>query len=182
VEGANTLPYFSTIKSVQWDKGFFILKLVRPLPHELLSGALFHVLCTAGEQRFECFITFQGREGYLQYRFHLPQFLTLSDRRNHKRYPFRPRESAYVILQDAGIPGLGQRVYVVDPWGVTGIKPARFNPLDWLRADDPDISENAMMLADSLVVGGDGKDDGGESKNQKDIVATFPFGGSSSVR
>jgi type IV secretion system protein VirD4 len=58
----------------------------------------------------------------------------------------------------AGIPGLGQRVYVVDPWGVTGIKPARFNPLDWLRADDPDISENAMMLADSLVVSGDGKD------------------------
>ena len=107
VEGANTLPYFSTIKSVQWDKGFFILKLVRPLPHELLTGALFHVLCTAGEQRFECFITFQGREGYLQYRFHLPQFLTLSDRRNHKRYPFRPRESAYVILQDSGMPGLG---------------------------------------------------------------------------
>jgi len=25
----------------------------------------------------------------------------------HKRYPFRPRESAYVIVQDAGVPGLG---------------------------------------------------------------------------
>ena len=53
----------------------------------------------------------------------------------------------------AGIPGLGQRVYIVDPWEVTGIKPARFNPLTWLHADDPDVAENAMMLADSLVVG-----------------------------
>jgi type IV secretion system protein VirD4 len=53
----------------------------------------------------------------------------------------------------AGIPGLGQRVFVVDPWEVTGIQPARFNPLTWLRADDRDVAENAMMLADSIIVG-----------------------------
>lgn len=57
-----------------------------------------------------------------------------------------------------GIAGLGQRVYVVDPWGITGQAAARFNPLDWLRSDDPDISENAMMLADSIVIPGSGKD------------------------
>lgn len=50
------------------------------------------------------------------------------------------------------IPGLGQKVHVVDPWGITGQPVACFNPLDWLKADDPDISENAMMLADSLVI------------------------------
>jgi|TARA_B100001105_G_C22400368_1_gene449080 type IV secretion system protein VirD4 len=50
------------------------------------------------------------------------------------------------------ITGLGQAVHVVDPWGITGQAAACFNPLDWLKADDPDISENAMMLADSIVV------------------------------
>jgi len=107
VEGTHTLPYFSTIKSLHWDQGYLVLKLVRPLPHELLLGAVFHFLCAAGEQRYEGFLTFAGREGYLQYKFELPKFLVLSDRRVHKRYPFRPRESAYVILQDSGIPGLG---------------------------------------------------------------------------
>lgn len=107
VEGTHTLPYFATVKTLHWEEGHLILKLVRPLPHELLVGAVFHFLCAAGEQRYEGFIKFMGREGYLQYRFERPAFLMLSDRRNHKRYPFRPRESAYVILQDAGIPGLG---------------------------------------------------------------------------
>jgi len=107
VEGTSTLPYFATIKSLPWDQGYMVLKLVRPLPHELLKGAVFHLLCASGEQRYEGFINYGGREGYLQYRFEVPSALVLSDRRIHKRYPFRPRESAYVVLQDAGVPGLG---------------------------------------------------------------------------
>jgi type IV secretion system protein VirD4 len=50
------------------------------------------------------------------------------------------------------IPGLGQKVFVVDPWGTTGLPVACFNPLDWLDPADVDLSENAMMLADSIVV------------------------------
>jgi type IV secretion system protein VirD4 len=54
------------------------------------------------------------------------------------------------------IEGMGQKVHVVDPWGlataVTGMRAACFNPLDWLDPDSQDIGENAMMLADSLVV------------------------------
>lgn len=47
--------------------------------------------------------------------------------------------------------------YVVDPWGLVGrAKAARFNPLDWLDASDVDINENAMIIADSLVVKSDG--------------------------
>ena len=107
VEGTHTLPYFSTIKSMHWEEGYLVLKLVRPLPHELLLGAIFEFLCATGEQRYHGFLTYGGREGYLQYRFELPKFLVLSDRRISKRYPFRPRESAYVILQDAAVPGLG---------------------------------------------------------------------------
>ncbi len=50
-----------------------------------------------------------------------------------------------------GIPGMGQKVYVVDPWGITGMPAACFNPLDWLREDDPDVNENSMILADAIV-------------------------------
>lgn len=50
-----------------------------------------------------------------------------------------------------GIPGMDQTVHVVDPWGMTGLPVARFNPMDWLRPEDEDINENAMMLADSIV-------------------------------
>ncbi len=50
---------------------------------------------------------------------------------------------------------MGQKVYVVDPWMITasaGLEPSRFNPLDWLEDGDMDITENAMLLADALIV------------------------------
>lgn len=56
---------------------------------------------------------------------------------------------------------MGQEVFIVDPWGIAnveGIKAARFNPLDWLQISDIDITENAMLLADSLVVPENHKD------------------------
>ena len=55
------------------------------------------------------------------------------------------------------IPGIGQSVFLVDPWNIAaadiGLRPARFNPLDWIKADDPDAAENAFLLADALVPG-----------------------------
>jgi type IV secretion system protein VirD4 len=54
------------------------------------------------------------------------------------------------------IPGMGQSVFLVDPWDIAagnlGRSPARFNPLDWIDADDPDAAENAFLLADALVL------------------------------
>jgi len=50
---------------------------------------------------------------------------------------------------------MGQKVMVVDPWKIAtidGVQTARFNPLDWLVLGDPDISENAMLLADAIIV------------------------------
>ena len=58
---------------------------------------------------------------------------------------------------------MGHDVGIVDPWnlaaGKLGATPARFNPIDWLKPDDPDLAENAMLLAEALVVpsGGDNK-------------------------
>lgn len=51
---------------------------------------------------------------------------------------------------------MGQDVHIVDPWGITnssGFEVSRFNPLDWLDKADLDVTENAMLLADALVVG-----------------------------
>ena len=60
------------------------------------------------------------------------------DRRGHGALPGR-------------IPGLGQDVHIIDPWGITGFKVSHFNPLDWLNPNDENISENAMILADSMI-------------------------------
>lgn len=55
-----------------------------------------------------------------------------------------------------GIAGLGQKLVLLDPWQVASadldMLPAAFNPLDWIKAGDPDAAENAFILADALVV------------------------------
>lgn len=107
VEGTSTLPYASVIKEIRAAEQAIVLKLVRPLPHELMPGAVFQMIFPVEEQRFETVVSFQGREAYLQYRFDMPASLTYADRRRTKRFPFRPRESAYVIAQDGRIPGMG---------------------------------------------------------------------------
>lgn len=107
VQGAHTLPYTSRVQHMDVPKGLLHLKLIRPLPHELAVGAIFEMLFAVGDYRFEAPIVFRGRESYLLYRFSIPARMTQSDRRTHKRYPFRPREKAYVLAQDAGLPGFG---------------------------------------------------------------------------
>ena len=56
----------------------------------------------------------------------------------------------------------GQTVHLLDPWGIAANvldRPkARFNPLDMLSADSPDLVDDAMMIADALIVS-----DGGDS-------------------
>lgn len=107
VEGTHTLPYTSHLKHMDAEKGILHLKLIRPLPHELAPGALFEMLFARGDQRLEAPMTYLGRESYLLYKFTLPVRMILSDRRKSKRFPFRPREKAYVLAQDAGVPGHG---------------------------------------------------------------------------
>lgn len=60
------------------------------------------------------------------------------------------------------IAGMGQKVLLVDPWDIAAsslkMPRARFNPLDWISADDVDAAENAFLLADALVpVQGEGE-------------------------
>lgn len=42
-------------------------------------------------------------------------------------------------------------VHVLDPFGVTGSPPCRYNPLDALEPQNPDLIEDAAAIADALV-------------------------------
>lgn len=44
------------------------------------------------------------------------------------------------------------RAFALDPWAITGKVGARFNPLDLLTADSPTLIEDAMLIADALVM------------------------------
>lgn len=57
--------------------------------------------------------------------------------------------------------GLGQQVYVLDPFNVTTLPSelnATFNPLDQIDANARDFVEQAAALADSIIVSADAKD------------------------
>ncbi|TNC45317.1 type IV secretory system conjugative DNA transfer family protein [Rubellimicrobium rubrum] len=43
-------------------------------------------------------------------------------------------------------------VHVLDPFGVTGLRSAAYNPLDRLHPESPDLGEDAASLAEALVV------------------------------
>ncbi|MCH2216886.1 MAG: type IV secretory system conjugative DNA transfer family protein [Flavobacteriales bacterium] len=66
-------------------------------------------------------------------------------------------ENAMITAERRGrgteaITGLGQDIHIVDPWGITNLQCSCFNPLDWLDPSDEDISENAFILADAMIV------------------------------
>ena len=50
----------------------------------------------------------------------------------------------------------GQKVVVLDPFGESGITPkGRFNPLDELDAEHPNVKDDAALIADALIIGND---------------------------
>jgi type IV secretion system protein VirD4 len=52
----------------------------------------------------------------------------------------------------SGGPGLGQAVYVLDPFGTSGRPQACFNPLAELDPDSRDVVDDTAMCADALIV------------------------------
>lgn len=91
--------------------------------------------------------------------FIIPNLLSYGDAESGSVIVIDPKGENAMITADARR-RMGQRVHIVDPWGIASSagEAARFNPLDWLVVGDPDITENAMLLADALVVN-DGKGD-----------------------
>lgn len=107
VVGAHTTPYAAVVAELDPPRRQFVLKLIRPLPHELPEGTRFRATFGVAGGRFEAALVYRGRSSYLHYRFDWPELLRPAGRRLHKRYPFRPRERVFVVAQDAGLPGIG---------------------------------------------------------------------------
>ncbi|TNC45042.1 type IV secretory system conjugative DNA transfer family protein [Rubellimicrobium rubrum] len=63
--------------------------------------------------------------------------------------------------ENARIAGEARRrfgpVHVLDPFGVTGLPSAAYNPLGRLRADSPDLGEDTASLAEALVIDAPGQ-------------------------
>ncbi len=51
----------------------------------------------------------------------------------------------------SGKEGLGQKVFVLDPYGESGLPTNSFNPLDKLDANSPDVVEDIALFADALI-------------------------------
>ena len=71
---------------------------------------------------------------------------------------------------------MGQVVHLLDPWGLTrehltDIPVARFNPLDWITADSPDAVDNAMLLADAMVMKTTGAEEPFWDEEAKSLLA-----------
>lgn len=47
---------------------------------------------------------------------------------------------------------MGQDVHLLDPWGLAEQGCSSFNPFDWLDGDADNLTDDAMMLADTLVM------------------------------
>nr|WP_272911638.1 type IV secretory system conjugative DNA transfer family protein [Loktanella sp. M215] len=71
-------------------------------------------------------------------------------------------------------------VFILDPFGVTGMASASYNPLDRLSADSLDLGDDASSLADALVIdaagqGGDSLERRGQSSDRRaDHVLCLP--------
>lgn len=85
----------------------------------------------------------------------IPNLLTYGDEKSGSVLVIDPKGENALITASQRI-AMGQEVHIVDPWNIaSGGRASRFNPLDWLDPADPDITENAMILADALVMAED---------------------------
>jgi hypothetical protein len=152
VEGAKTLPYTAVLMAAETGGRTLKLKLFRPLPPALASGAAFDMVFSALGKRYEGQISLVGRIGYLQYEFRWPRSLLASDRRMWKRYGFRPRENVFILAQYGEMPchGLTGPVLNLSMGGL------QFRVDRMVRLDDglpvrPDVNRFSEGLAFSLL-------------------------------
>ncbi len=47
---------------------------------------------------------------------------------------------------------MGQEVHVVDPYGITGLESASYNPLDEINGGDVDIPDDLMVLTEGMIM------------------------------
>ncbi len=67
----------------------------------------------------------------------------------------------------AGGPGLGQDVHVLDPFEVSGVAAASFNPIAEIDLNSDDCAEDAGMFADALITHPDHGENTGRNRRRR---------------
>lgn len=60
-----------------------------------------------------------------------------------------PKGEAFAVTAQRRA-AMGQKVYVLDPFSITGAAPARLNPLDFLSPSSPSLEDDAAVLAELI--------------------------------
>ncbi len=143
VDGGQTAPFTGEVKDLAPRQDCMTVKLLRPLPWDLASGARFQMTFTSQDGRFDAPTALKGRKEYLQYDFSLPHAYRPADRRAHVRYPFRPRENVQILaragehlgllgmLMNLSVGGMGiriDRILRLDNGLRVPIQPTLFDP------------------------------------------------------
>ena len=119
---------------------------------EFFNGEVFETISYGGDRHMMTVAPTRKHKGTAQI---IPELLT----HEGSTMVIDPKGENAMITAAARIE-MGQEVHVVDPWhiaAIEGITSARFNPLDWLQVGDVDITENAMLLADAIIIMSDGE-------------------------
>ena len=64
----------------------------------------------------------------------------------------------------------GQNCYALDPFGVSGMPKARFNPLDEIDTDSPNAVDDAASLAEALVITPPGTKDPHWTESARELI------------
>jgi type IV secretion system protein VirD4 len=66
---------------------------------------------------------------------------------------------------------MGQRVYVLDPWGITGERGASFNPFDLVGHGGSELGEDAALIADALIATTPGAEESHWAEESRALIA-----------
>lgn len=114
IDGSRGLPHSPYVLSLDHEAMKVVLKMHRPFPYQLREGTICRASIGALGKFWKAKLLFRGRIDYLQYLFDLPLTLEKAGRREHKRYPFRPRENIQVHVQDSGLKCFGADGPLID--------------------------------------------------------------------
>ena len=107
LEEDSPISYETKVERVSEEHGHFTLRLQNRLPQEPKPGTLFHFCFAMDGRRFKTQARFQGRGGYLQSEFVLPEAICHAERRSQVRVRLGHREAAKAVVLEGLFDGLG---------------------------------------------------------------------------
>ncbi len=100
-------PIAAKVELVGEETRNFTLSLQRTPTVEPATGQAAHLVFSLDGRRFQTEVSYQGRGGYMEYRFKLPTAIRHAERRDSDRVHFRSRERIQIVVLQGLSEGLG---------------------------------------------------------------------------